>query len=69
MIDGDGMAVSNTYTLEHSYGCRIVVHGAGFLLNNEMIDFNWFPGETTAKGQHRHGAEPDRAGQADAQLA
>jgi gamma-glutamyltranspeptidase/glutathione hydrolase len=50
VIDPDGMAVSNTYTLERSYGSRIVVRGAGFLLNNEMIDFNWFPGETTRDG-------------------
>jgi gamma-glutamyltranspeptidase/glutathione hydrolase len=50
VIDGDGMAVSNTYTLERSYGSRIVVKGAGFLLNNEMMDFNWFPGETTRDG-------------------
>jgi gamma-glutamyltranspeptidase/glutathione hydrolase len=50
VIDGDGMAVSNTYTLERSYGSRIVVRGAGFLLNNEMIDFNWFPGTTTRDG-------------------
>jgi gamma-glutamyltranspeptidase/glutathione hydrolase len=51
VIDADGMAVSNTYTLERSYGSRIVVKGAGFLLNNEMMDFNWFPGETTRGGQ------------------
>jgi gamma-glutamyltranspeptidase/glutathione hydrolase len=58
VIDGDGMAVANTYTLERSYGSRIVVKGAGFLLNNEMGDFNWFPGETTAKGQI--GTEPNQ---------
>ncbi|HZY91143.1 MAG TPA: gamma-glutamyltransferase [Gemmataceae bacterium] len=51
VIDADGMAVANTYTLERSYGSRIVVRGAGFLLNNEMMDFNWFPGETTRDGQ------------------
>jgi gamma-glutamyltranspeptidase/glutathione hydrolase len=51
VIDSDGMAVSNTYTLERIYGSRIMVKGAGFLLNNEMGDFNWFPGETTTKGQ------------------
>jgi gamma-glutamyltranspeptidase/glutathione hydrolase len=51
VIDSDGMAVSNTYTLERSYGSRIVVPGAGFILNNEMMDFNWFPGETTRSGQ------------------
>ena len=50
VIDGDGMAVANTYTLERSYGSRIVVKGAGFVLNNEMMDFNWFPGETTRDG-------------------
>jgi gamma-glutamyltranspeptidase/glutathione hydrolase len=50
VIDADGMAVSNTYTLERSYGSRIVVSGAGFLLNNEMIDFNWFPGQTDREG-------------------
>jgi gamma-glutamyltranspeptidase / glutathione hydrolase len=58
VIDADGMAVSNTYTLENLYGCRIMVKGAGFLLNNEMSDFNWFPGETTAKGQI--GTEPNQ---------
>jgi gamma-glutamyltranspeptidase/glutathione hydrolase len=50
ILDPDGMAVSNTYTLERSYGSRIVVRGAGFLLNNEMIDFNWFPGQTDRDG-------------------
>ena len=49
-IDRNGMAVSNTYTLERSYGSHIVVRGAGFLLNNEMMDFNWLPGVTTRHG-------------------
>jgi gamma-glutamyltranspeptidase/glutathione hydrolase len=48
-----------TYTLEYSYGSRIVVPGAGFLLNNEMGDFNGFPGVTTDSGQI--GTEPDLA--------
>ena len=69
IIDADGMAVANTYTLEDSYGSRVVVRGAGFLLNNEMGDFNSRPGVTTAKGSNRHRAQPDRPGQADAQLA
>jgi gamma-glutamyltranspeptidase / glutathione hydrolase len=51
VIDADGMAVSNTYTLEGSWGSRIVVRGAGYLLNNEMGDFNWFPGETNRSGR------------------
>ena len=50
VIDKDGMGVSNTYTLERSYGSRIVVKGAGFLLNNEMMDFNWLPGVTSREG-------------------
>jgi gamma-glutamyltranspeptidase / glutathione hydrolase len=45
------MAVSTTYTLEHSYGSAITVAGAGFLLNNEMGDFNPWPGLTTETGQ------------------
>lgn len=51
VIDAGGMAVSNTYTLEQSYGSCIMVRGAGFLLNNEMGDFNWFPGVTTRTGR------------------
>jgi gamma-glutamyltranspeptidase/glutathione hydrolase len=50
IIDDKGMAVSNTYTLERSYGSRVVVRGAGFLLNNEMMDFNWKPGVTDRSG-------------------
>jgi gamma-glutamyltranspeptidase/glutathione hydrolase len=50
VIDKDGMAVSNTYTLENSFGSRIVVRGAGFLLNNEMTDFNTKPGVTDRRG-------------------
>lgn len=50
VIDAAGMAVANTYTLEHSYGSRVVVRGAGFLLNNEMGDFNWKPGHTDRRG-------------------
>jgi gamma-glutamyltranspeptidase / glutathione hydrolase len=57
VIDKDGLAVSNTYTLEHSYGSRIVVKGAGFILNNEMMDFNWRPGITTKGGAI--GTEPN----------
>jgi gamma-glutamyltranspeptidase/glutathione hydrolase len=50
VIDKDGMAVANTYTLERSYGSRVVVRGAGFVLNDEMIDFNWQPGVTDRDG-------------------
>jgi gamma-glutamyltranspeptidase/glutathione hydrolase len=50
VIDRLGMAVSSTYTLEGSYGSHVVVKGAGFLLNNEMGDFNKNPGVTLADG-------------------
>jgi gamma-glutamyltranspeptidase/glutathione hydrolase len=51
VIDKDGMAVANTYTLEESFGARVVVRGAGFLLNDEMGDFNPRPGVTDRKGR------------------
>ncbi|HET7695032.1 MAG TPA: gamma-glutamyltransferase [Vicinamibacterales bacterium] len=50
VIDKDGMAVSTTTTLEGGYGSRVVVKGAGFLLNNEMGDFNKNPGITLPDG-------------------
>jgi gamma-glutamyltranspeptidase/glutathione hydrolase len=50
VVDKNGLAVANTYTLERSYGSRVVVKGAGFLLNDEMIDFNWRPGVTDRGG-------------------
>ena len=50
MVDAQGNAVSNTTTLESWYGSKIVVDGAGFLLNNEMGDFNPWPGHTDTTG-------------------
>jgi len=44
IVDGDGNAVSNTYTINWGYGAGTVVEGAGFLLNNEMDDFSVKPG-------------------------
>jgi gamma-glutamyltranspeptidase/glutathione hydrolase len=51
VVDGNGMAVANTYTLQNSYGSRVVVRGGGYLLNNEMTDFNWRPGITERGGR------------------
>jgi gamma-glutamyltranspeptidase/glutathione hydrolase len=59
VVDGDGMAVSVTYTLESGYGSKITVPGAGFLLNNEMGDFNAGPGLTNDRGLI--GTEPNLA--------
>ena len=50
VVDKQRNAVSLTYTLEYSYGSAIVVPGGGFLLNNEMGDFNAGPGITTSTG-------------------
>ena len=44
VIDADGNAVSNTYTLNSSFGSGVVIPGAGFLMNNEMDDFSVKPG-------------------------
>lgn len=50
IVDKDGNAVSNTYTLNLDYGNGVVVKGAGFLLNNEMDDFSAKPGMANAFG-------------------
>lgn len=39
VVDGDGLAVANTYTLNGGFGSKIVVPGTGVILNNEMDDF------------------------------
>ena len=56
IVDKDGNAVSNTFTLEGGYGSHVVVRGAGFLLNNEMGDFNKRPGDTNVQGDIGTGA-------------
>ena len=50
VVDKDGNMVSMTYTLEFGYGSGIVVEGGGYLLNNEMGDFNAVPGVTNTRG-------------------
>ena len=50
VVDSERNAVSLTYTLEFGYGSGIVVPGGGFLLNNEMGDFNAAPGLTDERG-------------------
>lgn len=44
VVDAEGNAVSNTYTLNGGYGSGVTVEGAGFLLNDEMDDFAAKPG-------------------------
>jgi len=50
IVDKYGNVVSNTYTINFSYGSGIVVKGAGFLLNNEMDDFSAKPGSPNGYG-------------------
>lgn len=50
VIDGDGNAVSCTYTLNFSYGSGIMIPGTGILMNNEMDDFSAKPGVPNAFG-------------------
>ncbi len=44
IVDSDGNAVANTYTLNLPYGCGLVADGTGVLLNNELDDFAAKPG-------------------------
>jgi gamma-glutamyltranspeptidase/glutathione hydrolase len=50
IVDGDGAIVSNTYTLNESYGSAVTAPGTGFLLNDEMDDFTSKPGVPNAYG-------------------
>jgi len=50
IIDNFGNAVSTTTTINSSFGSKVVVEGAGFLLNNEMDDFSSKPGESNQFG-------------------
>lgn len=50
VVDSLGNAVSNTYTLNFSYGVGLVADGTGVLLNNELDDFTAAPGASNAYG-------------------
>ena len=50
VVDRFGNSVSNTYTLNFSFGSGLVAKGTGILLNNEMGDFSAKPGEANAYG-------------------
>lgn len=50
VVDKYGNAVSNTYTLNFSYGSGLVAPGTGILLNNEMDDFSAKPGTPNGFG-------------------
>src|SRR5215217_3158840 len=50
VVDSQGNAVANTYTLNFSYGLGLVAEGTGILLNNELDDFAAKPGAPNAYG-------------------
>ena len=50
VVDGEGNAVSNTYTLNDLYGVGLVAEGTGVLLNNELDDFAAKPGVANLYG-------------------
>ncbi len=50
VVDQWGNAVSNTYTLNYSFGSGLMVEGTGILLNNEMDDFSAKPGTPNGYG-------------------
>jgi gamma-glutamyltranspeptidase / glutathione hydrolase len=50
IVDAEGNAVANTYTLNFSYGLGLVADGTGILLNNELDDFAAKPGAPNAFG-------------------
>lgn len=63
VVDRDGNAVSNTYTLNLGYGSKFMVPGTGVLLNNEMDDFAVKPGTPNAFGLvqgEQNKVEPDK---------
>ncbi|MHB1689006.1 MAG: gamma-glutamyltransferase [Ignavibacteriaceae bacterium] len=63
IYDKDGDAVSVTTTLNSAYGCKMVVGGAGFLLNNEMDDFSAKPGvpnQFGLRGSEANSIQPEK---------
>jgi gamma-glutamyltranspeptidase/glutathione hydrolase len=50
IVDPDGNAAAITTTINGNFGCKLVVGGAGFMLNNEMDDFAAKPGSPNMFG-------------------
>jgi len=51
IIDSDGNAVSNTYTLGYSFGSGVTIPGTGILMNNQMNNFAYRYGDTSIVGR------------------
>ena len=51
ILDKDGNAVSNTYTLGYSFGSGVTIPGTGVLLNNQMNNFAYSYGDKKERGR------------------
>ena len=51
ILDSDGNAVSNTYTLGYSFGSGVTIPGTGVLLNNQMNNFAYSYGDKEERGR------------------
>jgi len=51
IIDSDGNAVSNTYTLGYSFGSGVTIPGTGILMNNQMNNFAYRYGDKSIRGR------------------
>ena len=51
IIDKDGNAVSNTYTLGYSFGSGVTIPGTGILMNNQMNNFAYRHGDKSIRGR------------------
>jgi gamma-glutamyltranspeptidase/glutathione hydrolase len=63
IVDQWGNAVSNTYTLNSSFGSKVVIDGTGILMNNEMDDFSikaGYPNQFGLVGSQANAIEPEK---------
>jgi gamma-glutamyltranspeptidase/glutathione hydrolase len=51
IVDSDGNAVSNTYTLGYSFGSGVTIPGTGILMNNQMNNFAYRYGDSSIQGR------------------
>tara|TARA_X000000368_G_C23057040_1_gene724446 strand:+ start:662 stop:2392 length:1731 start_codon:yes stop_codon:yes gene_type:complete len=51
IIDSEGNAVSNTYTLGYSFGSGVTIPGTGILMNNQMNNFAYRYGDKSERGR------------------
>ena len=62
IVDSEGNAVSNTYTLGYSFGSGVTIPGTGILMNNQMNNFAYRYGDSTVDGRAASPANRFEAG-------